>query len=185
MDACQKPATNPADADESIETIRRQRDEYKKHLDAVNKALGRTGLESEPAAFAVASLIEDNRRTLAAQNYNAGLAYGYQHRVDGLKSAIEAAVDMIVNCAGVPQEPDSLVQMVKVYLQQSLISFDSPNTELDNLLDIKKWATDFVKWVENNRFADPENMLVCAEWQGLLAALAEKSATKSDKQEPL
>jgi len=37
-----------------------------------------------------------------------------------LREAVLVSIDMIENCAGVPTNPDSLPQMVKVYLQQTI-----------------------------------------------------------------
>lgn len=48
---------------------------------------------------------------------------------------------------------------------------DAAVADAARLRDVEKWARDFTHWATQGVFTDPENMLVCAEWHGLRAAL--------------
>jgi hypothetical protein len=37
--------------------------------------------------------------------------------------------------------------------------------------DLAQRVREFIHWVTHNEFADPENMLVCAEWSNLCGAV--------------
>jgi len=43
--------------------------------------------------------------------------------------------------------------------------------ELAAAREIEQRSRDFLRWVTANGFTDPENMLVCAEWENLRTAL--------------
>lgn len=43
--------------------------------------------------------------------------------------------------------------------------------ELAAAREIEQRSRDFLRWVTSNGFTDPENMLVCAEWENLRTAL--------------
>lgn len=47
----------------------------------------------------------------------------------------------------------------------------SDNSNTTHPDDIEQCARDFLRWVTHNNFADPEGMLICAEWSNLCRVL--------------
>lgn len=94
-------------------------------------------------------------------------------RLMALFSAENAQVaDLLVERDAAVQRADKADAVAAAVGEAGKLAVSMLRAEVERLRDVEKWARNYIYWATHNGFTDPENMLVCAEWDGLLAALA-------------